>query len=87
MRSPSRDWFRLKYLSEWNWRPLRPMYRSLDFWCLQLEATTAKTGRRLPLMDNLLAATALARDLTLVTRNVADFKAAGVPHFDPWMGN
>jgi len=53
----------------------------------QLEATTAKTGRRLPLMDSLLAATALAHDLTLVTRNVADFKAAGVPLFDPWAGN
>lgn len=53
----------------------------------QLEATTAKTGRRLPLMDSLLAATALAHDLTLVTRNVADFKAAGVPLLDPWAGN
>lgn len=50
----------------------------------QLEAATAQTGRRLPLMDSLLAATALAHDLTLATRNLADFKAAGVPLFDPW---
>lgn len=50
----------------------------------QLEAATAKTGRRLPLMDSLIAATALAHDLTLVTRNITDFKAAGVPQLDPW---
>jgi len=53
----------------------------------QLEATTAKTGRRLPLMGSLLAATALGHDLTLVTRNVADFKAAGMSLLDPWAGN
>jgi len=53
----------------------------------QLEATTAKTGRRLPLMDSLLAATAIAHDLTLATRNLADFEAAGVPLLDPWAGN
>ena len=53
----------------------------------QLEATTAKTGRRLPLMDSLLAATSLAHDLTLATRNLADFKTAGVPLLDPWAGN
>ncbi|MBN8246045.1 MAG: type II toxin-antitoxin system VapC family toxin [Verrucomicrobia bacterium] len=51
-----------------------------------LEATTAKSGRRLPLMDSLLAATALAHDLTLATRNLADFKASGVPLVDPWAG-
>jgi predicted nucleic acid-binding protein len=58
----------------------------MEHWT-QLEATTANTGRRLPLMDSLLAATVLAHDLTLVTRNVADFKAAGVPLLDPWAGN
>ena len=32
----------------------------------------------------LLAATAIAHDLTLVTRNVRDFAQAGIPLFDPW---
>jgi len=53
----------------------------------QLESTTAKTGRRLPLIDSLLAATALAHDLTLATRNLADFRVAGVPLLNPWSGN
>ena len=37
----------------------------------------------LPLMDSLRAATALAHDLTLATRNIANFKAADVPLFNP----
>ena len=35
-------------------------------------------------MDGFFAATALAKDLTLVTRNVKDFAAFGVPMFEPW---
>lgn len=50
----------------------------------ELQIATQKTGWRLPLMDSLLAATALAHDLTLATRNLADFQAAGVPLLDPW---
>lgn len=40
-------------------------------------------GRSLPVMDSLLAATALVHDLTLVTRNTADFPAE-VRTFNPW---
>ena len=50
----------------------------------ELQIATQKAGRRLPLMDSLLAATALAHGLTLATRNLADFKSAGVPLLDPW---
>jgi predicted nucleic acid-binding protein len=49
-----------------------------------LQAATANGGRRLPVMDGLLAATALAHGLTLATRNIADFEAAGVALLDPW---
>jgi toxin FitB len=37
-----------------------------------------------PERDALLAATALTRDLTLVTRNVADFAPMGVTLLNPW---
>jgi predicted nucleic acid-binding protein len=49
-----------------------------------LEASTLKAGWRLPVMDSLIAATALAHDLTLATRNVPDFEAAGVRLLNPW---
>jgi toxin FitB len=38
----------------------------------------------LPLIDGLLAATARVHGLTLVTRNVADVAATGVPLFNPF---
>lgn len=38
----------------------------------------------LPFIDGLLAATAIVRDLTLVTRNIADVKRTGVRLLDPF---
>lgn len=40
----------------------------------------------LPTVDGLLAATALVRDFTLVTRNVRDFARTGVDCLDPFTG-
>lgn len=42
--------------------------------------------RTLPVIDGLLAATALVRGMTLVTRNVRDFSDTGVAVLNPWAG-
>jgi toxin FitB len=39
-----------------------------------------------PVRDGLIAGTALAHGMTVVTRNVADFEPTGVPTFNPWAG-
>lgn len=49
-----------------------------------VSARTAKKGRPVPVIDGLLAATALHRELTLVTRNEADVSGTGVPTLNPW---
>lgn len=41
-------------------------------------------GRPVPSIDSLLAATALHHELRLVSRNVKDFKYAGVEVINPW---
>jgi predicted nucleic acid-binding protein len=38
----------------------------------------------LPVIDGLIAATALVHDLTLVTRNTRDFARTGARLLDPW---
>ena len=40
--------------------------------------------RSLPVIDTLIAATAITRGLTLVTRNTRDIATTGVPLLDPW---
>jgi hypothetical protein len=44
----------------------------------------AQAGRPLPAIDSLLAATALAHGLTLITRNLRDFQHPNLPVLDPW---
>jgi predicted nucleic acid-binding protein len=43
------------------------------------------TKRNLPVVDGLLAATALVRGMTLVTRNVRDVAGAGITLLNPWI--
>jgi predicted nucleic acid-binding protein len=57
---------------------------------LPVDAATAQlwgelsARRTLPVIDTLIAATAITRGLTLVTRNIRDVAATSVPLLDPW---
>jgi predicted nucleic acid-binding protein len=42
-----------------------------------------RAGRRLPVMDSLIAATALTHNLIIITRNTDDYPE-GVPTLNPW---
>lgn len=41
-------------------------------------------GKTMPLLDGMIAATALQHDLTIATRNTRDFKKAGLKVIDPF---
>lgn len=47
-------------------------------------ARAERNGSPLPAIDALIAATAKAHDLAVVTRNVKDMKAAGAELINPW---
>lgn len=46
---------------------------------------TGRLCRHIPAIDGLLAATALRHRLTIVTRNVEDFKPTGLDLLNPWV--
>ena len=48
-------------------------------------AKVTLSGQLLPVVDGLLAATALQHNLTLVTRNTKDVAMTGVASFNPWI--
>ncbi len=49
-----------------------------------LTARLESAGLTMPAIDSLIAATALAKKMVLVTRNVGDFEASGVEIVNPW---
>jgi predicted nucleic acid-binding protein len=51
----------------------------------QLVADLRRKGNVLPLLDSMIAATALMHELTVATRNVGDFRRAGVRVIDPFL--
>ena len=73
--------------SRFGWMPSSSTYSDH---VLPLDAVIARiwgelsAGRSLPVTDTLIAATAIARGLTLVTRNTRDVLSTGVPVLNPW---
>jgi toxin FitB len=57
-----------------------------DRWGL-LTAAARNNGIVLPVIDGLLAATALEHNLTLVTRDTGQIPSMGVAVFNPWQKN
>ncbi|MHB1016254.1 MAG: PIN domain-containing protein [Desulfurivibrionaceae bacterium] len=50
----------------------------------ETQGISESQGRPMPTMDGLIAATGLAHDLTVVTRNIADMQQSGVSLLNPW---
>ena len=89
LRSERRDPAQGKVLRQWFESRVLPAFYGR---VLAIDSAVALRCARLHVpnpgseCNSLIAATALVHDLTLVTRNVADFEASGVRLFNPWLG-
>ena len=50
----------------------------------ELRAKAKNIGKPMPVIDGLLAATAITNKLALVTRNIEDFQITGLQILNPW---
>ncbi len=73
-----RTWMTHHVLPEFQERTL-PVDAAVALRCASLHVPDPRAER-----DALIAATALVHGMTVVTRNVADFEATGVPLLNPW---
>lgn len=73
-----RTWITHHVLPEFLDRTL-PVDAAVALRCASLHVPDPRAER-----DALIAATALVHGMTVVTRNVADFEATGVPLLNPW---
>lgn len=80
-----------RVLSDWLLNSLTPRFegRVIDIdrevavvWG-NLQAKLRSEGRPMPSIDSLIAATAIAKQLTLVTYNIKDFENSGVKLLEP----
>ena len=65
-------------------RRILPLERSEAKWAAELRAQARRSGRVLDLGDAFIAGTAVANDLAVATRNVADFEYLGGGVINPW---
>ena len=82
-RAQLEDWLK-QDLEAWFAGRILPVDRDVAARWASLVAQGTRTGRPLPTINSLIAATALAYDLTIVTRNTRDFEGIGTPTLNPW---
>ncbi len=68
----------------WFGERILPVTEAIAIRWGHLAAEARQQGASLPVVDGLIAATALHHGLTLVTRNTKDFPALGVKILNPW---
>ncbi|HEY5410427.1 MAG TPA: type II toxin-antitoxin system VapC family toxin [Caulobacteraceae bacterium] len=77
------DWISSDVTARFAGRILAIDEQIADHWG-HLVAVSESIGRRIGVIDGFLAATADRHNLTLVTRNVADFAPLGFSIINPW---
>ena len=82
-RSRLQSWVRRDLAERFGARLLPIDTRTAARWGT-ITGESENRGRPLPVIDSLIAATALVHGLTVATRNVADFERCGAACFNPW---
>jgi len=77
------DWVRYDLEERFQDRILNFDLQTAVIWG-RIQAHSELTGRAMPAIDGLIAATGLSYDLAVVTRNTTDMEMSGVTLINPW---
>ena len=83
-RDALREWLTL-LLADFEGR-ISPIGRREAEWAASFQAQAHRRGGELELGDALIAGTAMANDMAIVTRNVRDFAGLNIDVVNPWDG-
>lgn len=83
-RARLESWLELELKHRFSGRILSIDAAVADRWGL-VAGQAKQKGKQITVIDGLLAATALHHNLTVVSRNAADFRHAEVAVLNPWM--
>jgi predicted nucleic acid-binding protein len=79
------NWLRSEVLSEYEGRIL-PFDEDVAQRWGRLRSEARKTGTSVPVIDAMIAATAIHYNLAIVSRNETDFRRMGLDIVNPWSG-
>lgn len=82
-RTRLQSWVRRDLVERFGGRLLPIDIRTAARWGA-ITGESEKRGKPLPVIDTLIAATAIVHGLTVVTRNVEDFERCGAVCINPW---
>lgn len=82
-RTRLQSWVRRDLVERFGGRLLPIDIRTAARWGA-ITGESEKRGKPLPVIDSLIAATAIVHGLTVVTRNVEDFERCGAACINPW---
>lgn len=77
------DWVNDELQARFNERILSFDLQTAAIWG-EIQAQSELSGKAMPAIDGLIAATGLAYGLVVVTRNTKDMEASGVTMINPW---
>lgn len=78
------DWLHNELIPRFATQILEIDIKTILIWG-KISGECQRRGINIPVVDGLIAATAIANNLTVVTENIDDFVETGVRLFNPWI--
>jgi predicted nucleic acid-binding protein len=77
------NWMEMELIRRFDKRILGIDYKAAQKWG-KIQALSEKAGKKMPVIDGLIASVGIVNDMTVATRDTGGMEKSGVKLFDPW---